>query len=192
MSDDDKEPAYTTFEVARLCGVYHTSVLHWIQKEKLKAYATPGGHHRVPRSELVAFMRRYDMPVPANMESSAKRLLIVDDDPLITGALLHSLGRLEGRYEITTVNNPVQGLVEVGHRLPDLLVLDLLMPALDGYEICRILKASPVTASIKIVAITASEPGVAQVDFLSRNADLLLRKPFDPRKLVEAVQSLLG
>jgi len=192
MSDEEREPAYSTFEVARLCGVFHTTVLHWIRKDKLKAYATPGGHHRVLRSELLRFMQRYDMPVPEGLHRPARRVLVVDDDAAVASALHQALSRLGDRYEVSSVDGPVLGMVEIGRRLPDLLVLDLLMPALDGYEICRILKAGEATKDIKIVAITGSTPSKAQTEFLSQNADAFLRKPLDPRKLLEVVQDLLG
>lgn len=192
MSDQEREPAYSTFEVARLCGVFHTTVLHWIRKGKLKAYATPGGHHRILRSELVAFMQRYDMPLPAGLQPPSRRILIVDDDAAIAAALHQSLLKSGDSYEVAYVDGPVRGMVEIGRRLPDLLVLDLLMPGLDGYEICRILKSSEVTRDIKIVAITASSPVPAQAQFLKQNTDAFLSKPLDPRKLVEVVRGLLG
>ncbi|MBI3563812.1 MAG: excisionase family DNA-binding protein, partial [Elusimicrobia bacterium] len=79
MSEEKRAQVYSTFEVARLCGVFHTTVLHWIRKGKLRAYATPGGHHRITRSALVEFMERYEFPVPRGWEPSPTRVLIVDD-----------------------------------------------------------------------------------------------------------------
>jgi len=192
MADEHPERAFTTFEVARLCGVFHTTVEHWIHKGKLKTYATPGKHHRVVRSELVAFMHAYELPIPPDLEPAPRRILIIDDDPALTRLLERSWDHDGDGYAVLAVNNPVAGLVEVGRHQPDVLILDLLMPVLSGYEVCRILKAGPATRHIRIIAISASAPNDAQLDFVLANTDMFLPKPFDPRRLVGVVDLLLG
>ncbi|MBI3566443.1 MAG: response regulator, partial [Elusimicrobia bacterium] len=118
-------------------------------------------------------------------------VLIVDDDPAVGAAIRSALARAADPYEVAAVADPVRGLVEIGRCPPDLLVLDLLLPVVDGYEICRILKASPFTQGIRILAITGGSPSRAQAAFLAEHADALLAKPFDPRKLTAAVRKLL-
>ena len=81
------EKTFTTFEVARLCGVFHTTVINWVNKGKLKARVTPGGHRRIPISELVLFMKKYEMPIPADIEDAHKQILILDDEPMMTRLL---------------------------------------------------------------------------------------------------------
>ncbi|MDE2490176.1 MAG: response regulator, partial [Elusimicrobia bacterium] len=73
----------------------------------------------------------------------------------------------------------------------DVLILDLLLPILSGYDICRILKAGPATRGIRIVAMTAGSPEDGDIDFLIDHADVVVPKPFDPRRLVGAVDELL-
>ncbi|MDE2141177.1 MAG: helix-turn-helix domain-containing protein [Elusimicrobia bacterium] len=80
MADENPERTFTTFEVARLCGVFYTTVAHWIDNGKLKAYTTPGKHHRIVCSELIAFMRAYEMPIPPDLAPEPRRILIIDDD----------------------------------------------------------------------------------------------------------------
>ncbi|MDE2143294.1 MAG: response regulator [Elusimicrobia bacterium] len=191
MTDDHVERIFTTFEVARLCGVFHSTVLHWIDKGKLKACANAGKQRRILQSELVSLMQECGIPMPPDIKSEPKRILIIDDDPAISRGLERAWDHDGDAYAILAVNNPVEGLIEVGRHQPDALILDLLMPILSGYEVCRILKAGPATRGIRIVAITASTPSASQSDFLAENADVLLLKPFDPRKLVGIVDQLL-
>ncbi|MDE2142922.1 MAG: response regulator [Elusimicrobia bacterium] len=192
MADEHAERAFTTFEVSRLCGVLHATVAHWINKGKIKAYTTPDKHRRVDRSELVAFMHAYELPIPSDLEPAPRRILIIDDDPAITRLLERSWDHDGDGYAVLAVNNPVAGLVEVGRHQPDVLILDLLMPILSGYEVCRILKAGPATRHIRVIAISGGAPSDAQLDFILANADMFLPKPFDPRRLVGAVDLLLG
>lgn len=64
----------TTFEVARHCGVHHTTAIAWVRKGKLKAYRTPGGHRRIAARDLVEFMGRFGMPVPAELSERPRRI----------------------------------------------------------------------------------------------------------------------
>jgi len=192
MADERPERTFTTFEVARLCGVFYTTVAHWIDNGKLKAYATPGKHHRIVRSELVAFMRAYEMPIPPDLAPEPRHILIIDDDPAITRLLERSWDHDGDGYSVLAVNNPVEGLIEVGRHQPDILILDLLLPALSGYEVCRILKAGQATQHIRIIAISGGVPSNAQLDFLLDSADMFIPKPFEPGRLVGVVDLLLG
>lgn len=192
MADEPPERAFTTFEVARLCGVYHSTVMRWIGAGKLKVSGAGGPRNAVARAELAEFMRALDMPVPADLAPEPRRILIIDDDPGITRLLERSWDHDGDGYSVLAVNNPVEGLIEVGRHQPDVVVLDLLMPALSGYEVCRILKSGPATRHIRIVAMSGAQPSAAQLEYLLGTADTFIPKPFDPPQLVGAVERLLG
>ncbi|MDE2489250.1 MAG: response regulator [Elusimicrobia bacterium] len=191
MADGRAERTFTTFEVARLCGAYHSTVERWIAAGRLKAVAGPGGRLRVAHADLLAFMRSCDLLVPALLESASRRILIIDDDPVITRLLERCWDHAPDSYEISAVNDPVTGLIEIGRFQPDVLVLDLLMPMLSGYDVCRILKADPATRRIRILAMTAGSPDEGDMDFLIDHADMVVPKPFDPRRLAGAVEELM-
>lgn len=191
-SEEFGEKTFTTFEVARLCGVFHTTVINWVNKGKLKARVTPGGHRRIPLSELVPFMKKYEMPIPSDIEDGHKQVLILDDEPMMTRLLEKGFGKHKDRYAVQVANNPVEGLVQIGKKLPHLLVLDLLMPVMDGFQVCQILKSNPATKGMKIVAISGKKLTPAQKDFLSENCDAFLQKPFELADLVKAVDKLLN
>jgi excisionase family DNA binding protein len=185
------ERTFTTFEVARLCGVFHTTVINWVNKGKLKARVTPGGHRRIPLSELVGFMKKYEMPIPPNIENSQKQILVLDDEPAMTRLVAKALAKHKDRYDAQVANNPVDALVLIGKKLPHLLILDLLMPGMDGFQVCRILKSNPATKGMKIIAISGKKLSAAQQDFLGKNCDKLLLKPFDMLDLVATIDKLL-
>ncbi|UPT74651.1 MAG: response regulator [Elusimicrobiota bacterium] len=184
------EKTFTTFEVARLCGVFHTTVINWVNKGKLKARVTPGGHRRIPLSELVAFMKKYEMPVPSDIEDMHKHILILDDEPMMTKLLEKGFQKHKDRFAVAVANNPVDALVMIGKKLPHLLVVDLLMPVMDGFQVCQILKSNPATKEMKIVAISGKKLTAPQQDFLKKNVDRFLQKPFDMADLVGAVDKL--
>jgi excisionase family DNA binding protein len=192
MNEQFGERTFTTFEVARLCGVFHTTVINWVNKGKLKARVTPGGHRRIPLSELVPFMKKYDMPVPADVDDPHRHILILDDEPMMTRLIEKGFSKFKDRYVLQLSNNPVDALVQIGKRLPDLLVIDLMMPVMDGFQVCQILKSSPATKDMKVVAISGRKLTAVQQDFLAKNVDLFLQKPFEMSDLLAAVERLLA
>jgi excisionase family DNA binding protein len=192
MNEQFGERTFTTFEVARLCGVFHTTVINWVNKGKLKARVTPGGHRRIPLSELVPFMKKYDMPVPADIEDPHRSILILDDEPMMTRLIEKGFSKHKDRFTVQLSNNPVDALVQVGKKLPDLLVMDLMMPVMDGFQVCQILKSSPATKDMKIIAISGRKLTATQQDFLAKNVDLFLQKPFEMSELIAAVERQLS
>lgn len=192
MNEQFGERTFTTFEVARLCGVFHTTVINWVNKGKLKARVTPGGHRRIPLSELVPFMKKYDMPVPADIEDVHRQVLVLDDEPMMTRLIEKGFSKHRDRFSVQVSNNPVDALVLVGKKLPDLLIMDLMMPVMDGFQVCQILKSSPATKDMKIIAISGRKLSTAQQDFLTKNVDEFVQKPFEMTDLVGTVDRLLA
>lgn len=192
MNEQFGERTFTTFEVARLCGVFHTTVINWVNKGKLKARVTPGGHRRIPLSELVPFMKKYDMPIPADIEDEHRHVLILDDEPMMTRLIEKGFSKYKDRFVVASANNPVDALVAIGKRLPDILIMDLMMPVMDGFQVCQILKSSPATKDMKIVAISGRKLTATQQDFLAKNVDQFFQKPFEMNELLESVEGLLN
>ncbi|MFI5363568.1 MAG: response regulator [Elusimicrobiota bacterium] len=192
MNEQFGERTFTTFEVARLCGVFHTTVINWVNKGKLKARTTPGGHRRIPLSELIPFMKKHDMPIPADLGDSLSRILVLDDEPVMTRLIEKGFAKRKDKYAVHVSNNPVDALIQIGKKLPDMLVMDLMMPVMDGFQVCQILKSSPATKDMKIVAISGRKLTSLQQDFLAKNVDLFLQKPFDMNVLIDAVDRILG
>jgi excisionase family DNA binding protein len=182
---------FTTFEVAALCQVYHTTVINWINKGQLKAYTTPGRHRRIQRNDLLEFMHRFNVHIPRELNDQKKKILAIDDDKSVLKVLEKAFSKLAPSVHLQTTTNGVEALVMVGKDIPDLIILDIIMPGMDGIQICRSLRANPETESIKIMAITGKNLTEEQETFLQRNVEAVFSKPFSPMKLIEKTSALL-
>ncbi len=119
----------------------------------------------------------------------AARVLVVEDEPDIRDLLSLHLAR-EG-FEVRTAGTGSQGLKEVKSKHPDLIVLDLMLPELDGLEVCRRLRHDPDTASIPVIMLTAKGDEADRVVGLEIGADDYVTKPFSPKELVARVRAVL-
>ncbi|UCF78498.1 MAG: response regulator [Candidatus Eiseniibacteriota bacterium] len=121
---------------------------------------------------------------------SKGKILVVDDEVYIVHILDFSLG-MEG-YEVVTALDGEEALAKVKSENPDLIVLDIMMPKLDGYETCRILKSDPEVKHIPVILLSAKGRNVDQQMGFQVGADDYITKPFSPRKLVERIKLILG
>jgi len=118
------------------------------------------------------------------------KILVVDDEIYIVHILDFSLG-MEG-YEVVTALDGEQAIEQARNEKPDLIVLDIMMPKLDGYETCKILKSEKETRDIPVILLSAKGRNVDQKIGFEVGADDYITKPFSPRKLVERINSILG
>ena len=118
------------------------------------------------------------------------KILVVDDEIYIVHILDFSLG-MEG-YEVVTALDGEQALDKARSERPDLVVLDIMMPKLDGYETCKRLKADEATKQIPVILLSAKGRNVDQKIGFEVGADDYITKPFSPRKLVERINAVLG
>ncbi len=118
------------------------------------------------------------------------KILVVDDEIYIVHILDFSLG-MEG-YSVVTALDGEQALEKAQAEKPDLIVLDIMMPKLDGYETCKRLKADPATRAIPVILLSAKGRNVDQKVGFEVGADDYITKPFSPRKLVERINAILG
>jgi len=121
---------------------------------------------------------------------SKGKILVVDDEIYIVHILDFSLG-MEG-YEVITALDGEQALEKLQSERPDLIVLDIMMPKLDGYEVCKAIKTNPQTRHIPVILLSAKGRNVDQKMGFDVGADDYITKPFSPRKLVERINQLLG
>lgn len=182
----------TTFEIARLCQVNPTTVQNWIKEKKLRAFATPGGHRRVSVEDLVSFMKHYRMPIPAELQVRRRVVLIADDDEDMLELLTAALQADGGELEIVQARSGVEALLLVGERKPDLLVLDILMPEMNGIEVCRRLRAQSAARNIKIAAVSGDASEATRTRILEAGADLFFAKPFSVSDFLAGCRRLLG
>lgn len=184
-----EQKAYTTFEAAKICHVTHHSIKNWIKQGLIRASRTPGGHYRILEDDLDAFREEYDM-FPSDKGPSKQRIMIVDDDP--DALLLMEDILTEGGYELIKVSNATEVGLKAAQLTPDLILLDFLMPQLNGFDVCKALRQNELTRSIPIMAVTC----LSKEDDIERifecGADEYLPKPFKVDQLQEKVQELIG
>jgi excisionase family DNA binding protein len=181
----------TTSEVAQYCQVTNDGVVKWIKAKKLRAYSTPGGHYRIRKSDFKDFLGRYGMPVDTNFfAEEKKRILVVDDESTIVDVISQALGDAQS-FQVSSAKDGYEAGLKIGTFKPDLIILDIMMPHMDGIEVCKRIKADPDTETIKVVAITG-HPEQGNIDRAYRSgADLCLMKPLQLEHLRREVSRLL-
>jgi CheY-like chemotaxis protein len=182
---------FSTFSIAQLLHVDPGSVANWIDQGLLKAHRTPGGHRRVAGEDLVHFLREHKMPVPPELEARPRRILIVDDNESITQLIARAVKTEFPDIEIAEAHDGFHAGTVLATMRPDVVVLDLRMPGMDGYEVCRLIKSQPETRDAAVVAMTAypSEENVTRI--LECGAKVCLHKPLDMDKLLRELEASL-
>ncbi len=187
------QKSLTSGKIAGLCDVSYRSVLKWIEEGKLKAYQTPGGHNRVNVQDLINFLKRYNMPVPDQLRGSKEksRILIVDDDKNMVKSIRRAL-RVTKKFEIETAFNGFDAGRKIYEFRPDLVILDIRMPGMDGYEVTKQIKQEEFGENIRIIAISAFFESEGKGKIRKLGADICIDKPFDNQRLLEAIDELVG
>lgn len=183
------ERTYTTHDIARFCDVYPSSVLHWINGGKLRTYQTDGGHHRVTKEDLIDFLRRLNMRLPAEL-AARKRVLIVDDDAEVARVISRAFSK-HSEYEVETCGDGINALIRIGKEPPDLVILDIVIPKMDGIQVCRVLKSQPQTSGIKIIAVSGKKLPVSEKKLVDIKIDAFFRKPLVLKELTDRAAELL-
>jgi excisionase family DNA binding protein len=185
------ERTYTTHDIARFCDVYPSSVVRWIGEGKLKSYETPGGHQRVGREDLIAFLKEFRIPIPPEVESPQKRVLIVDDEVEMTRVIARAFARHPAEFRTEVCHSGVEALISIGQNPPDLVILDIVLPKMDGLQVCKVLKSKPQTRNLKIVVISGKKLPFSERKLDEIKIDAFFRKPLELADLVSRCADLL-
>ena len=178
-----KRAFFTTFEISQICGVNPTTVQNWVKSKRLKAFQTPGKHRRVRREDLIDFLREFNMPIPAEIEANDTQkiihnVLIVDDDTDVRNVIADAL-RAGDEINITEARNGIDALLAIGRSKPDMIILDIRMPNMNGYDVCERLKANNDVQKIKIVAISGDHSPDVRERIIAAGADMFFTKPLN-------------
>jgi excisionase family DNA binding protein len=187
MDDSKSKTIFTTHEVSRLLHVNPRSVINWIEQDLLPSYRTPGGHRRIRREDLLAFLRKHQIPTPAPLVDEKFKMLIVEDEDEIV-EILKAYFERQGGYQISSASDGITALIEVGRAKPDLLILDIMIPGVDGIEVCRRIKAD-ISNKTAIIAISGQPDSEKRI--LQAGADSFMPKPLDLEKLLTESKRLL-
>jgi excisionase family DNA binding protein len=174
----------TTGKVGEMLEVSPAAIKKWIQQGKLAAFRTPGGHFRILADEFERFQKTHGF---ATDTAAPRRFLVVADERHVADAVVASLRAFHPRARTETAANGFEGLLKIGTFRPDVLLLDLGMPGMDGLEVCRQIKRDPVIRETKVVVMTA-QAGGTEPRAMGAGADGVLSKPLD----ADAVRGLLA
>lgn len=187
----ESKQSFSTSEVARFCHVTPDTVRKWAEAGRIPVFKTPGGHRRIRRDDLVQFLRENGIPLGEDLRANGTRVLVVDDEEGIVSLIQRYLENFAPEFEVSVATDGFDAGHQVGMFQPSVVFLDLKLPGIDGFEVCRRIKASPATASTKIIAITGlPEPDVTE-RIIGLGASTCLRKPFTSDDLRKAL-SLVG
>ena len=179
----------STFKIAQLLDVNPSSVANWVDQGLLVAHRTPGGHRRVAVDDLARFLREHKMPVPDELDVPPARILIVDDEPALCQMITNTLRAGHPEYEITEAHDGFRAGQLTATLKPDVVILDLRMPGMDGFEVCRRIKSQEETRHAVVLAITAYPTPENEQQIIECGAEAFFPKPLDMDKLLAAVQS---
>jgi len=181
MADNDEgRRFFTTSEVAKYCAVTNDGVLKWIKSGKLRAFSTPGGHYRVSSEDFREFLERYEIPIDETFFSGTQRersVLVVDDEPNIREIVRRLLNELEPGLRVEEACDGYEASIKIGSMQPDLVIMDVMMPRVDGISLCKSIRENPKTQNIKVLAITAFPEQDNVKKMYDAGADLCLIKP---------------
>jgi excisionase family DNA binding protein len=184
---------FTTFEAAKLCHVSPLSIINWVNAGRIPAFRTPGGHRRIRREDLARFMRENGIPLPEELRdgSGRSRVLVVDDEAAIRDIFAESLAQRPTPYEVMTAADGFEAGRLVATFRPDVVLLDLRMPGLDGFQVCRTIKGDSETASTVVIAMTGYHTHETESRILECGAVRCLSKPIEPSAVAAVIDAVL-
>jgi len=179
----------STFKIAYLLGVNPSSVANWIDQGLLTAHRTPGRHRRVSIKNLIQFLKEHKMPIPEELDSPPVRILVVQGERALSHKIAKALRAANPDYDITEAQDGFRAGQLVATLRPDMVILDMCMPGVDGVDICRQIKGQEETRHAAILAITDSSAPEKDRRTRECGTSAFLTKPVDMKALIEAVHA---
>lgn len=182
----------TTTDVAKLLDVAVASVANWIDHGQLVAGRTPGGHRRIEVDDLLRFIHHQKLKVPQELINGDRKVLVADDEMSIATWLADEI---KSRHSDWLVRQAYDGFTAgelVGSFKPDVVILDIRMPGVNGLDVCRRIKSNEQTNGIAVIAMTAYAEGDMQEQILGAGARACFEKPFDIQAMMAEMESAMS
>ena len=178
----------TPNEVADLLMVSPITIRQWATKGDLPALTTPGGHRRFVWKEVERFARQKGVALRP-MSGDLHRILIVDDDQQFASFLLEYFNvNYQDQVEMELANDGFEAGQKIETFHPDIVILDLMMPGLNGFDVCKRIKSEPRTKAIRVIAMTGYFTEESAKRIRQEGAETCLAKPLD----MDNLNQLLG
>ena len=186
----DKQ-VFTTGEAAQVCGVSQQTIIRCFDSGRLGGFRVPGSKfRRIPHSDLLIFMK--DNEIPCSRLGGAKPcVLIVDDDESVLELVKEVLSSSD-EFEVATATNGYDAGILTERLRPDIILLDYMLPDINGNVVCERIKGNPETASTQIVIVSGAVNQQEITDLLEGGADDFIAKPFEPSDLLACVRERVG
>ncbi|HAC08952.1 MAG: response regulator [Phycisphaeraceae bacterium] len=195
---DDKErlrhlsdkQVLTTGEAAELCNVSQQTIIRCFDNGRLTGFRVPGSRfRRIPRAELIRFMKANEIPVEL-LDGDLTRILVVDDDPSIVRIIGEMLER-EDRFEVRTASTGYDAGMMTREFRPNIILLDYMLPDVNGNVVCQRIKADPDLADTRVVIISGVVRQEEIDELMAAGADAFIPKPFQVDALIDCIDGVL-
>ena len=181
---------FTTGEAAKICKVSQQTIIRCFDSGQLRGFRVPGSRfRRIPRDILYRFMKENGIPTDA-LESGRRKALIVDDDEELVELIRDAL-EADGRFEIRVANNGFDAGMMVREYHPDVIVLDVMLPDINGKEVCQRVRSDNTLDDVKIICISGMVEQDKIEDLKASGANDFMQKPFEVENLIERICLLL-
>jgi two-component system, OmpR family, response regulator len=181
---------FTTGEAAKICKVSQQTIIRCFDSGQLKGFRVPGSRfRRIPREQLYSFMRDNGIPTDA-LDSGRRKVLVVDDDVDLVELLVDALER-DGRFEVRSVNNGFGAGMLINEFRPDVIVLDVMLPDINGKEVCKRVRSEKNSDDAKIICISGMVEQDKIQELRDAGANDFMKKPFDVDDLIARICQLL-
>ncbi len=187
------DESYSSVDLSKILGVHRVTIANWIKKGALKAATTPGGRYKVSKKDLREFLEAKGIAVPAFLRLEEKKLAVAVDDELPVLKLYEnffSKADLSFFFQLRTFKNSVEAALYIGSAQPDLVLWDLNMPGLDGFNMAEKIKENSPKTRIVMVMGCATEDNVEKLK--NYPVDSLMVKPIDVKILRRTINEVFG
>ncbi|MBI5507261.1 MAG: response regulator [Deltaproteobacteria bacterium] len=183
------ETLLSTYQVGGLLQVDPVTVGRWMQRNNQPFSRTQGGHRRITVATVLALAKAHDVAVPAVLRHLVRpSIVFVDDEPRELKSVTRLLQPHAARVAFHAADNAIDGLLKIGEVQPTLVILDVVMPGLNGIEACRRIRATPSLKATRVLMVSANMTEAIERDALAAGADRCLNKPLAVRDIL----ALLG
>ena len=181
---------FTTGEAAQICQVSQQTIIRCFDSGRLHGFRVPGSKfRRIPRAELIRFMKENSIPLD-RIGGGRRRVLVVDDDAQIVELFVDVLQR-DGRFEVRTASTGYEAGIATQEFHPELMILDYMLPDINGNAVCRAVRQNPLHRDMKIIIVSGVVNPEEIEDLKAAGADEFVKKPFNIEKLMARVGELL-
>jgi excisionase family DNA binding protein len=177
---------FTTGEAAEICRVSQQTIIRCFDSGRLEGFRVPGSKfRRIPRENLIKFMKDNSIPLDG-METGKKKVLVVDDDTEIVDLLVEVLSR-DGRFDVKTATSGYEAGIQTQRFRPDCILLDYMLPDVNGNVVCHTIRKNPEFENIKIIIVSGVIKQEEIDQLLKSGAQDFVKKPFDINDLIKRI-----